>query len=601
MRCLRLGPAAVGRLADTAQGPRRWLTSLRPLAPAEPAAGEAATTEKKRTYWIESYGCAMNSSDSEVVASLLRTAGHSPSPSLDEAGLILVNTCAIRDNAEAKIWQRLAYFNSLKKSRRRSFPPLVGVLGCMAERLKDKLLDEDAVDLVCGPDAYRDLPRLVDTSSTGQKEANTRLSMEETYADIVPTRTAGSAGAFVSIMRGCNAMCSYCIVPFTRGRERSRPLASIIAEVQNLIDDKSSSSVKEVVLLGQNVNGYHDVSSESAAKYPESVGYKTSPGFESLYLSRKMEAPGARFVHLLSELSALSPELRIRFTSPHPKDFPNDVLDLIAQRPNICSSLHLPAQSGSNSVLKRMRRGYTRESYLALVQRARAVIPNVTISTDLITGFCGETESEHQETLDLMREVQYDQAFMFAYSNRETTHAARTMTDDVPEATKLRRLQEVIDVFRAGVVDKNRKVEWGAFRLVLVEGPATRSTREKPMLTGRTDGNKRVVFPHPKHLLPSASSQHLTSVKQMLRRHFDQNIRTSLDASLPLGTHMHASAALLHDDLSRLPPADVSSVEQSDTLVGRYVVVFIAEASGPTLRGVALAHSSLAESAKDYY
>jgi len=332
-------------------------------------------------YFIETYGCQMNVSDSEIVRAILKEKGHFSAPSVEEADIILVNTCAIRENAEAKIWNRLAYFRSLRRERklahararksagltkkdlkmeRSKTQPYVGVLGCMAERLKERLLEEDnGVDFVVGPDAYRDLGRLVDAvSSTGQKEANTQLSLDETYADIAPVRETDSATAFVSIMRGCNNMCSYCIVPFTRGRERSRDLVSIRSEVLALVDQ----GVKEVCLLGQNVNGFHDTSPESALMYPHKDKYQAADGFDNMFKGKAKDKPGARFADLLATLADVDPELRIRFTSPHPKDFPDEVLTLIAERPNICSSLHLPAQSGSTSMLGRMRRGYSREA-----------------------------------------------------------------------------------------------------------------------------------------------------------------------------------------------------------------------------------------------
>lgn len=576
---------------------RRARHGLRRLSGGPSAASKAAetATASSRSFFIESYGCAMNTSDSELVRSILLKAGHSLAPDVNSAGLILVNTCAIRENAEAKIWHRLAYFQSLRRqpARQRGLqPPLVGVLGCMAERLKDKLLDEESVDFVCGPDSYRDVPRIVELClSTGQKESNTQLSME-TYADISPVRETESSSAFVSIMRGCNNMCSFCIVPFTRGKERSRPMASIISEISSLV--KGQSLVKEVCLLGQNVNGFHDTSPESAAAFPEST-YKAAEGFRNINMSRKRNAPGARFADLLAAVSDISPELRVRFTSPHPKDFPDDVLAVIAERPNLCKSLHLPAQSGSSSVLERMRRGYTREAYLDLFRRAREIIPGVTISTDMITGFCGETEEEHQESVSLMRECQFDQAFMFAYSDREKTHAARTMKDDVPEEVKLRRLQEVIDVFRAGVQERNRATEWGRLRLVLIEGPSTRSTPYAPMLTGRTDGNKRVIFPAPQKLLPSVSSLHFAPLQGLLASHFSSSTKGSAsDSGVAKGAHMAAVSALVTEALGKLSQEDVVSLSASSVaeLTGKYALCFIAEASGPTLRGVAVSLTS---------
>jgi tRNA A37 methylthiotransferase MiaB len=338
---------------------------------------------------------------------------------------------------KAKTKQKIKTTKDKSKSLQSSGFPIIGVLGCMAERLKTKLLEEKAVDFVCGPDAYRDIPRLLDTVlSSGQKEANTRLSLDETYADIEPVRATNSASAFVSIMRGCNNMCAFCIVPFTRGRERSRQHASILQEVAQLADQ----GVREVVLLGQNVNGYHDISLQSTVGIESSLvhtsdqnnsnnnlKYQASPGFKNLFHSRVKDIAGVRFADLLRDVAAVNPEIRVRFTSPHPKDFPPDVLDAIASTHNICKSIHLPVQSGSSSVLERMRRGYSREAFLALTEDMRRLMPQVALSTDVIAGFCGETEAEHADTVSLMRQVAFDQAFMFAYSLRDKTHAAHTM------------------------------------------------------------------------------------------------------------------------------------------------------------------------------
>lgn len=404
-------------------------------------------------FHVETYGCQMNVADSDVVRSVLIEAGHVNVDSVDEADVILTNTCAIRENAESKIWHRLKYFQSMRNKNRalhvrKAGYPLVGVLGCMAERLKTRLLEENSVDFVCGLDAYRDIPRLISSVGvTNIKEANTRLSFEETYADIAPIREASSSiSAFVSIMRGCNNMCTYCIVPFTRGRERSRPISTILKEIADLRD----SGVKEVMLLGQNVNGYFDNSEDGINLFPDRERkYTLSSGFSKpLYRSKKQDGAGARFVDLLRSISDMVPDMRIRFTSPHPKDFPEEVLELIAERPNLCSALHLPAQSGSTAVLSRMRREYSKEDYVALVKQARKIIPNVSISSDFITGFCGETEEEHQETIRLLKEIKYDMAFMFAYSLREKTSAYYKLQDDVSEDVKARRLQEIISTFQ---------------------------------------------------------------------------------------------------------------------------------------------------------
>jgi MiaB/RimO family radical SAM methylthiotransferase len=344
-------------------------------------------TTSQLKFHIETYGCQMNLSDSEIVRSILISAGHEYTDDLNHADVILTNTCAIRENAEMKVWNRLDNFQSMRKKNKlkniKSYYPIIGVLGCMAERLKEKLLEKDSVDFVCGPDAYRDIPRLLENVvSVDQKEANTRLSLEETYADINPIRETNSNSAFVSIMRGCNNMCSFCIVPFTRGRERSRQMSTILNEIQTLC---ASNSIKEIVLLGQNVNGYHDSSDESALQYPTAM-YKHTPGFNNLYNSRKRDLPGARFHDLLEQIADINPELRIRFTSPHPKDFPLEVLEVIKNKQNICKSIHMPLQSGSSAVLQRMRRGYTSEAFLSLIDRVKEIIPDVAISTDIITG-----------------------------------------------------------------------------------------------------------------------------------------------------------------------------------------------------------------------
>ncbi|RLN78963.1 hypothetical protein BBJ28_00011789 [Nothophytophthora sp. Chile5] len=340
-----------------------------------------------------------------------------------------------------------------------------------------------------GPDAYRDIPNLLRVvHGSGEAAVNVQLSLDETYADIAPVRAdPHSPSAFVSIMRGCNNMCSYCIVPFTRGRERSRVMSSIVDEVRTLRDQ----GVKEVVLLGQNVNSYHDKKSEGAAEHGR--GYVSSAGFSNMFRSR--DALGFRFADLLDQVSQVDPEMRLRFTSPHPKDFPDDVLDLVNERPNICKQIHMPAQSGSSSLLARMRRGYSRDAYLALVANMRTRIPGVAISSDFIAGFCGETEEEHADTLSLMRQVCYDQAFMFAYSVRARTHAAHRLADDVSPEDKLRRLREVIDTYSHVVTRKNSAEDSDRLHVVLVQGASRRSTDEDPKLTGLTDTSKRCVFP----------------------------------------------------------------------------------------------------------
>ncbi|KAL6993501.1 hypothetical protein U1Q18_011616 [Sarracenia purpurea var. burkii] len=443
----------------------------------------------------ETYGCQMNINDMEIVLSVMKKAGYSEVVEVPEsAEIILINTCAIRDNAEQKVWQRLNYFWFLKRhwksnvsiGRSQSLhPPKVVVLGCMAERLKDKILDADKmVDVVCGPDAYRDLPRLLEEVDYGQKGINTLLSLEETYADISPVRISkNSVAAFVSVMRGCNNMCSFCIVPFTRGRERSRSVESIVREVAELWKE----GVKEVTLLGQNVNSYNDAS--GAEKHVESgANWKFSEGFSSMCKVKKM---GLRFADLLDQLATKFPEMRFRYTSPHPKDFPDELLYVMRERYNICKSIHLPAQTGSSMVLERMRRGYTRDAYLDLVQKIRRIIPDVGISSDFICGFCGETEEDHKDTLSLIKTVGYDMAYMFAYSMREKTHAHRNYTDDVPDAIKQRRLTELIDTFR-GSTGRCYDSQIGTFQLVLVEGPNKRAPTTE--LIGKSDKGHRVSF-----------------------------------------------------------------------------------------------------------
>tara|TARA_R110000868_G_scaffold410693_5_gene699876 strand:- start:60755 stop:62071 length:1317 start_codon:yes stop_codon:yes gene_type:complete len=395
----------------------------------------------------------MNFADSEIVNSILIEDGMKVASNAESADVILVNTCSIRENAETKVWNRLKELRSIKKS---NSGLTVGVLGCMAERIKDRIIDEERlVDIVVGPDAYRDIPRLLAEVDDGRKAVNVLLSLEETYADIAPVRTTGNGvSSFVSIMRGCDNMCSFCVVPFTRGRERSRPMESILREIRQLSDE----GYKEVTLLGQNVNSYRD-------------GENT-------------------FTALMDAASLINPEIRFRFSSPHPKDFPNDLLYLIAERSNLCSYIHIPAQAGSDTMLERMRRPYTREEYLALTENMREIIPGVSLSTDIIAGFCGETEKEHQGTMSLMKKVGYDLAYMFAYSERERTLAHRKFEDDVPEETKKRRLSEIIT--QQMNIQKERNLnEIGKRHLVLVEGTSKKSEEQ---VSGRTDTNKIAVF-----------------------------------------------------------------------------------------------------------
>ena len=500
---------------------------------------DAPSAEPSGLVYIETYGCQMNKSDSEIVASVLQTGGWTQTEEIDAAQLVLLNTCAIRDKAEQTVWKRLRHMQ--RNWKEPNDPPVVGVLGCMAERLKTKLLEDDRlVQLVAGPDAYRDLPRLIDLVRTRRRHGsddagldadeellepvNVQLSVDETYADIAPVRAQNGSkvSAFATIMRGCNNMCSFCIVPFTRGRERARSSMSIVDEVRRLSDE----GFKEVVLLGQNVNSYWDraeaalegqkpmmLPAEGPGSAQTSVaGSATGKGFTNLYRLRGGE--GVRFAELLDAVADVDPEMRVRFTSPHPKDFPPELLAVVASRSNVCSQLHLPLQSGATTMLERMRRGYSRDAFLALAELARATIPGVTLSTDVIAGFCGESAEEHSATVSLMEAVRFEQAFMYAYSMREHTKAHRKFEDDVPEALKASRLEEIIATYRAGAALQNARevlppppaaqdgdgadggADGGAaaFHVVLIEGPSRRSSEERLQLTGRTDTNKRVVL-----------------------------------------------------------------------------------------------------------
>lgn len=404
--------------------------------------------------FIETYGCQMNFSDTEIIASVLNEMGYGFTQDEKTADLVLINTCSIRENAETKVWNRLEALRSTKKHR----PSLmVGVMGCMAERLKKNLLErEQLVDIVVGPDAYRDLPRLIEEVETGQKAVNVLLSREETYADISPIRlNSNGVTSFISIMRGCDNMCSFCVVPFTRGRERSRDPESIVKEAEALVEQ----GYKEVTLLGQNVDSY------------------------------KFE--GTNFAQLLERVARISPDLRVRFSTSHPKDITDDVLHTMAAFENICNYIHLPAQSGNTEVLERMRRGYSREWYMNKVSRIREIIPDCAISTDIITGFCGETEAQHQETLSLMEWAEFNFAFMFFYSERPGTLAERKFEDDVPEEVKKRRLTEVIELQNLAQ-KKHAASRVGKTFKVLVEGHSKRSTDD---YCGRNDHNNMVVFP----------------------------------------------------------------------------------------------------------
>ena len=410
--------------------------------------------------YIETYGCQMNVADSEVVASVMQMAGYDTTENLDEADAVFLNTCSVRDNAEQKIYHRLEALAALRRKR----PLIIGVLGCMAERAQQDLLDNHHCDLVAGPDAYLSLPDLIAQAETGHKAMNIELSTTETYKDIVPQRIGlgHKIGGFVSIMRGCNNFCHYCIVPYTRGRERSRDVESILKEVRDLRD----RGFKEVTLLGQNVNSYL---------------WKVEDG---------MRNENTNFPELLRRVAEEAPEMRVRFTTSHPKDMSDETLRVIAEVPNVCKHIHLPVQSGSDRILKLMNRKYTREWYMDRVKAIRRIIPDCGLSTDIFVGYHSETEEDHQLSLDLMREVGYDSAFMFKYSERPGTYASKHLPDDVPEEEKIRRLNELIALQTEISAQQNRKDEGKTFE-VLVEGFSKRS---RDQLCGRTEQNKMVVF-----------------------------------------------------------------------------------------------------------
>lgn len=419
---------------------------------------------KSKKLYIETYGCQMNVADSEVVASIMETIGYEQTADASEADAVLLNTCSIRDNAEQKIHARLAELNARRRARDgKRFA--IGVIGCMAERAKTDLIENCGVDLVAGPDAYLDLPNLMASVEAGHKAINVDLSTTETYRDVIPTRLGSNGvGGFVSIMRGCNNFCSYCIVPYTRGRERSRELQSILNEV----DDLRRRGFKEVTLLGQNVNSY---------RFVDADGMVTD------------------FPRLLATVAEFAPEMRVRFTTSHPKDMSDGTIDVIAAHPNICRHIHLPVQSGSNAVLKAMNRKYTREWYMGRIEAIRSRIPECGISTDLFTGFHGETEEDFQLTLELMREARFDSAFMFKYSERPGTLAARTMPDNVPDEVKTERLNRMIALQNELSAASNLSDVGKTFE-VLVEGFSKRSREQ---LMGRTSQNKAAVFPRGDH------------------------------------------------------------------------------------------------------
>ncbi len=418
------------------------------------ADSKSALNDKK--LFIETYGCQMNVADSEVVASIMEMDGFALTDKITDADAIFVNTCSVRDNAEQKIYQRLKYYHSLKRKKKKM---VIGVIGCMAERVKENLITEHGVDMVVGPDAYLDIPNLINSVESGEKAINVELSKTETYRDVMPTRIGASISGFVSIMRGCDKFCTYCVVPYTRGRERSRDVDSILNEIKDL----QAKNYKEVTLLGQTVNSYKYEKDGKTVSFPE----------------------------LLQIVAEAVPDMRIRFTSPHPKDMSDETIEIIARYPNICRFIHLPVQSGSNKILKLMNRKYTREWYFNRIDTIRRIIPDCAIGTDIFCGFCDETEEDHQDTLDLMRRVKFDQAFMFKYSERPGTIAAKRMPDNVPEETKIRRLNEII-ALQNEISNKSNQYDVGKTYEVLVEGFSKRSNEQ---LFGRTSQNKVVIFP----------------------------------------------------------------------------------------------------------
>jgi len=426
--------------------------------------------EYRKTFYIESYGCQMNFSDSEIVASILNGEGFGATRNYEEADLVLINTCSIREKAEQTVRKRLTEFKRLKQNKPGM---LVGVLGCMAERLKSKFLEEEQlVDIVIGPDAYRSLPALIDEAETGQKAVNVLLSREETYADISPVRLdSNGVTAFVSIMRGCNNMCSFCVVPFTRGRERSRDAISVVKECQELFNN----GYREVTLLGQNVDSYYYIDDVQQAT-GDSQGPSVNP---------------VTFAQLLEKVALISPLLRVRFSTSHPKDITDDVLLAMTKYENICRYIHLPVQSGSTRILQLMNRTYTREWYKAKVDRIREIMPDCGISSDVISGFCTETEEDHRDTLEIMQHSRYDMSYMFVYSERPGTLAQKRYVDDVPLEIKKRRLVEIVELQNRLSLESNKK-DVGKIFEVLIEGDSKKSSAD---WMGRNSQNKVIVFP----------------------------------------------------------------------------------------------------------
>jgi tRNA A37 methylthiotransferase MiaB len=560
---------------------------------------------RRPTFFIKTYGCQMNVSDTEIVRSILTDQGfyettttnaneNEADEAVTTADIHLINTCAIRDSAEQKIWTQLYQWRSHHPHA------IIGVLGCMAERLQHEL--RTVADVIVGPDAYRSLPALLiqrwhdkerqallskqekkkekrqqdEHQQQQHRYMNVELSKTETYADITPLRSHYSEhhhSAFVSIQRGCSNRCSFCIVPFTRGTERSRPLASIVEEVQRLVD----SGVREVVLLGQNVNSYHDrsvITTTTSSTTSATISASSSSSHElsnSGFISRtrrrdtSSSSGGYTFADLLDRVSDIDRDhLRVRFTSPHPKDYPHYLLQLMAERTNLCHHLHMPAQSGSSSMLRRMKRGYTREAYLQLIQDARTILPDVAISSDFIAGFCDETDDEHADTVSLLRDVQFDQAYLYKYSRRDQTYAARQLDDNVPADVKQRRLQEIIDTFQEVVHTKNETYEVGRLRLVLVEGPVRRrrsGDNNVVQWQGRTDQNKRIVF--------AVNANHMDDVEQAVASATTTAVIAAASCwSLPSNHH--------HDD---------QFIRDATLCPGDYAVVEVTRARGQSLLG----------------
>lgn len=436
---------------------------------------KSGTITPTKKLFVETYGCQMNVADSEVVASIMEMDGYELTEEIKDADAIFVNTCSIRDNAEQKIVSRLNYFNSLKKKKKGL---LVGVLGCMAERVKDELINEFNVDLVVGPDAYLDLPNLVGAVEKGEKAINVKLSTDETYREIIPSRIGGNRiSGFISIMRGCNNFCSYCIVPYTRGRERSRDPQSIVSELKDLAE----KNFKEVTLLGQNVNSFC---------------------FE------KEDGTRVDFPALLAMVAETAPNIRIRFTTSHPKDMNDEILETIAKYKNICNHIHLPVQSGSSRILKLMNRKYTREWYMERIDAIKRIIPECGLTTDVFCGFHSETEEDHQETLSLMKEVGFDASFMFKYSERPGTYASKHLKDDISEEVKVKRLEEIINLQNQLSLESNKKTIGKTYE-VLVEGVSKRSRDD---FFGRTEQNRVVVFPRGGHRIGDFVQVRITDV-----------------------------------------------------------------------------------------